>query len=369
MRLSLPRSCLILLLVIAVMERALFALGNLHFGDIDGYSRAMSLHVLNAGGQWQLDGSVALLSPLALISGLPPETVVRFSNPLFSALLVVAVGTCVFRLTRQLWAACIGCGLIAIAPLLLESTYSPRIDIAGAYTILALASLGSSALAATCAALIVLLSGVPTFEPLAAPIACVLLAALLGKALGRVHSIARQVLGLLCSILFSVVLLYAWTGHVPEGALQYEASARACAEIARRFTRNTWLVVSTTYERPFIYGRGWHLEMVEFVSTLSVEQVGNPEFVFPYSVRDLFLFLENQPLRQSDCENCWQNRPISVSQTIDIAVQSYVSPIGRASVEFSAAALIAAYLRSHRDLSVFYSDEHLTVYRVHLRDR
>src|SRR3954451_4074635 len=57
-RLSPLPGYLVLLLFAATCQRAAFALGNLHFPAVDGYSRAMSLHLLNAGELWQPNVSV-----------------------------------------------------------------------------------------------------------------------------------------------------------------------------------------------------------------------------------------------------------------------------------------------------------------------
>jgi hypothetical protein len=49
---------------------------------------------------------------------------------------------------------------------------------------------------------------------------------------------------------------------------------------------------------------------------------------------------------------------------VDPAVAVYGAPLGRASMQFKAARLMAAYLEYHDDLRIYYEDETLVVYQV-----
>jgi hypothetical protein len=142
---------------------------------------------------------------------------------------------------------------------------------------------------------------------------------------------------------------------VDDGPYQYEAAARVCRNIATQFPRNQWLIVSPVQEVAFTYGRGWHYELLDFVSTNSVEQIRRKQYSFPYEVNDIFIFVEKQPLG---------GNTFDLTGTIDRAVLAYHTGLGRSSVEFQAGALLAAYQANHHNASKFYEDQNLMVFHI-----
>jgi hypothetical protein len=150
--------------------------------------------------------------------------------------------------------------------------------------------------------------------------------------------------------------------EAPDGPFQYEAAAQACLRIRYGFPRNSWLVISPGYERAFTADYGWHMELLSFVTNFTPDQVENPAFRFSWPVHDVFVFVEKQPLCEAE--------PVTRGAPWNPAVRR--GPAGcrvgpaRASLEFDAAEMTAAYSRHRRNVSVFQDDEHLTVYHIEL---
>src|SRR5205085_825865 len=147
-----------------------------------------------------------------------------------------------------------------------------------------------------------------------------------------------------------------------DGPYQYEAAARASQAIAAKYPRNSWLIVSPSQELPFTYGRGWHLELKEFVSRFSAASVADPAFRLPYPVAHTFFFVEKRPLWPE--QNEARLASARIDQILDPMSRDYVLPLGRAALEFEAAALLAAYCGSHSDMELVYTDDSLTILRV-----
>jgi hypothetical protein len=147
-----------------------------------------------------------------------------------------------------------------------------------------------------------------------------------------------------------------------DGPYQYEAAARACHAVAANYPRNSWLIVSPPQELSCAYGRGWHLELREFVARTSREQLSRPDFRFAYPVEHVLFFLEKRPLWTSESDN--RLASARMDGAVDSFSRAYLLPLGRAALEFETAELLAAYAASHSDLETLYEDENVAVYRA-----
>jgi hypothetical protein len=141
---------------------------------------------------------------------------------------------------------------------------------------------------------------------------------------------------------------------------QYNASARTAARITREFTRNTWLVVSPVQEVALTYGHGWHMELSEFVEKFSVDEVRRPSFAFRFPVTETFVFVEKQPLMSRGMASGLSG----LGSHFDPPTAPYLLRLNRASMQFRAARLMAAYTATHRNGDVFFEDQHVIVYRI-----
>jgi len=317
------------------------------------------LCALTSGHNWQMDGSAALLAPLVFLSGLHPAAVVRFSGPVFATLLAIAAGFCAFQYSRRKWTAYLASGLAAVLPIAsgrVAAGEIARAEMGAVFALLAIALLRERRLAAGASAAVALLIDINLGRALLGPLACALAAIGSVRLLHLARYPVRALATGFSAAVFTFWLCSSLGARIPDGPYQYEAAAKACSQIARQFERNTWLVVSSGYELPFTYGRGWHVELLDFVDT--------PSFAYP--ARDIFFFVEREPLWPADVRGS-RTAParINLAQLSDRALWAYDSSLGRASVQFEAAAALAAYARTHADLRAFYQDEHLVIYWLH----
>jgi hypothetical protein len=347
------------LVVCALVERTGFAFDNLRFLGSETYQRALSLETLVAGGAWQWNGPVALVAPLAHFSGAGGSTVVRFAGPLFTLLLAVAAGYCAWVYSRRFSAAYLACGLLALYPSRfgLDSLGEPAgAEMACVFWILAVAELRKSWKYAVMAAAVALMLHQQFTPVLAASLLAILLALLLSSIAIILPGFLTMPARVGAAALFVALLMRPL--RLPaeaDGPFQYESSARVAARIAREFPRNRWLIVSPAQELHATYGRGWHVELSEFVREYSPAELNRPRFRFPYSVDDLFVIVEKEPLRQPARDAAMADDDYSYQ---------YFTQIGRTTLEFEAAQLMAAYTAAHSDTSVYYENEQIIVYRI-----
>jgi hypothetical protein len=395
------RTCALLcvLAALTLMHRAWYPLHNLRYSRIETYSRTLDLQKFAHLDSPVADGAAYILEPLRVFSGLYPDSVIRFSGPLFSTLLVLAVAFCAFRFLRSVQAGLIAAALMAAWPVLAGIQHSGEIssaELAAVYWVLGaafLAARGASpqtpltdaanyrattirerfrtslqgrswqlAVYALSTALLVSWRIAPVVLVAAV---CVPLAYAIVRLIGTVPVRFRSI-PVSAAVGVTVLMLLAdCAPAVADGPFEYEAAARACRSIATQFPRNEWLIISPVHELAFTYGRGWHFELLDFAFTHSIGQTSLREFTFPYNVKDIFVFVEKQPLsslRQGG--NTDDFASLDLTQTMDRSVLAYDTGLGRASIEFQAGALLSAYAANHVDVSIFHEDERFIVFHV-----
>lgn len=370
LRLRLPfvsrTSALFCLLVSATfLERAWYPLHNLRFARIETYSRTLDLQKFMHGDAPFADGAAYILQPLGVFSGLYPDSVIRLSGPLFSVLLVLAVAFCAFRFVRSTEAALIAAALMAAWPVIAGIRPAGEIgssEIAAVYWVLGAAFMGRSWHWAVCAFSMALLTSWKIPVILGAAAVSVALAYAFVR-LSDITSTRLRSISAGAVTGFVVLLLLAdCDSQAAEGPFEYEAAARACHTIATQFPRRQWLIISPVQELAYTYGRGWHFELLDFVSTHSIEQITPREFSIPYDVRDIFIFIEKQPLQGKSVREIVS---FDLTQNMDRAILAYYTGLGRTSIEFQSGELLAAYGVNHRDISTFHEDERFVVLHIH----
>ncbi len=333
-------------------------LHNFRFLTTLGYSQTLSLGALVNGAPWNRDGSIALLAPIVVASGLDPATVLRLSVPLIYGLILCAIALCTISYSKSPWAAFLAVTLFWLY------TRGPGLDAATAADgtlwaclFLLLASVvGPKSLGyAYCGMLLAWLSA-PSFPELfPVAIGCVFVALVLNRYLVLTPLLVRKA-GIAILVLASATTMTGPLRSYPlDGPLQYESSARAAAKIAREFSKNQWLIVSPMHEVAYSYGRGWHTELPQFLEEFPIAKVADKAFHFPYEVRDVFVFIEKKPLAQAS------NLAIPGNS---LNSYYYSTNPGRASMEFRTAELIAAYAATHENISVYLQDQYVMVYRI-----
>ncbi|HEY9648546.1 MAG TPA: hypothetical protein V6C88_19355, partial [Chroococcidiopsis sp.] len=78
--------------------------------------------------------------------------------------------------------------------------------------------------------------------------------------------------------------------------LEYERSARKALELSTRLSPQQWLIVAPIEQFHETYGRAWYEDLNTFVDRYE-ERVQDPQFQFPYTVPDLFIFVEKRPFK------------------------------------------------------------------------
>ena len=335
-----------------------YPLTNYRFLGIQTYARVISLQTLVAGNAWNADGSVAFLAPVVFLSGLDAATVIRLSAPVFFALLMGAVAWCAFQYSHALWCSTFAAGIFWLYTrnFGIDSVGEPAgAEISAFFLVLAAASIRRSPGYAACAAVLAWLIEPSYPGILLAALACIFVALLVYWCYSRAPRLARQTVATAFLFVLGLSLNSALRSAPADGPYEYESSARMAAAIAREFPRNQWVLVSPVHEAAYSYGRGWHVELTDFVQTFSDAKLANPEFHFPYQVDNIFVFVEKRPLPQV----AKLVLPGSPRGSFFYSTSS-----GRASLEFQAARLMAAYSSSHSNIRVFFEDKDLIIYCV-----
>jgi hypothetical protein len=350
---------LVLLLICVAIGAIWYPISNDRFQEIGSYSRALSLSILTSGQSWQVDGSTAFLAPVVFFSGLPAVTVIRHSNVLLALLLAIAAGYFVFRRTGRAGSAALAIAAAALA--VQAGRGAPELAAAEIALIFWFFGLGNTKRPLWnlyfAIALALLISLTPDRRSLM--IAGIVVAiALLSTLLERLYLLFPR--GAVPILLGLVAVAQPITMPAVDGPFQYEAAARAVRYIADQFPRNRWLVVSPVHETPFLYGRGWHLELVEFTETYTAEQVAAPDFQFSYEPEDVFIFVEKVPLAAGISSAA----ALQMLEELDVSILAYNTAQARQSLEFTAGRLMAAYRKSHPETKTFYEDHSLIVYHV-----
>lgn len=355
-QLGVPLVAALLMVTAAVSLRSVeFALHHVRMERIESYARAISMQALMRGEAWDHDASIVLAAPLSMISGLPADAVIRLSGALVTSLLVLATAWSALNLLGRGGAALAAATILAGTMIATHLTPAEpgAAEWAAIFLVLAIGLLRNHGGAAVLSLLTGLLihQGIGVQAWLA--VMSITAASLAAPAAHRVPAL-RPLLPALSALLVVAAAL----GISPKPAaapLQYDAAARTAHRIAAEFRTNDWLVISPGFEVAQTYGRGWHAELADFVNAQTEEQLRNPAYRLPYATGSIFVFVEKRVLDQP---------MFSFSQNGDRASYYYGTRLGRASLEFRAARLMAAYRASHRDTSIYYEDDDIVVYRI-----
>jgi hypothetical protein len=282
--------------------------------------------------------------------------------------LLLALGTCncIFeRKNRQEASLTTICCLIIVAiasPTLLILALIGSIGlIAGKRLALALVSIVWTSLA--------LISAIPNNPLQIDRLFLVTLPIALSLLLGLLFLVTNQLLKIIlekwseltCLILIFAISINFLLPIAPKiNYLEYESAARKSLEIRSLFPVKRWVIVAPVEQLAQNYGFGWYEDLAVFTKRYA-DKVNKTNFKFPYSVPDLFVFVEVRPfVSRTDL----QSLPYSLLS--DPTFSNYRSSVGRASLEFEALKLCEDYLRNHGNGSVYYEDKDLKIYHFRL---
>jgi hypothetical protein len=306
-----------------------------------------------------MDGSIAFLAPVVFLSSLDGATVIRFSGPLLMGVLSLVAFASVRSSSGKTSS---GLAASAIVVTLTAISNSAEMQAGGVALIFWLMSriLWSRCRwdATWSIALALLIEPIPGFNTIVC--GCLILALSLIERVGEsswrvLHRVGPT---LAAGAIVCLVALPLERGKTH--TRQYNITARTVKKIVREFPRNTWLVVSPVQEVALTYGHGWHLELSEFVEKYTVDEVQRPEFSFRFPVTETFVFVEKQPL----ASQAMASGLSGLGTHFDAPMAPYLLRLNRASMQFRAARLLAAYQATHRNTEVYLEDENLIVYRI-----
>ena len=139
--------------------------------------------------------------------------------------------------------------------------------------------------------------------------------------------------------------------------VEYDAAARKSLDIATTFPRYRFMVVGPVEQWALTYGRGWHMNLYEFVERVGAA-LERPVYQLPFNVDDVFVFVETQPFATFAREP----RHVPFAVLNDPVFRHYRSLPGRSSLQF-AALDVCERLRQIAPAEIYYQDDQLRIYR------
>ncbi len=151
----------------------------------------------------------------------------------------------------------------------------------------------------------------------------------------------------------------------PEAAtqhsLEYESIAENASLIAEQFPHERWIIAAPVEQLAEIYSLGAFEDLASLVEKAGINDLSKA-LKYGDNYDDLFIFVEKSPF------NLFNSEPASVAfpVLVDSTYRNYRSPAGRASLESRALHLCESYRSTHRNVSIFFEDEHTRIYRIRL---
>jgi len=142
--------------------------------------------------------------------------------------------------------------------------------------------------------------------------------------------------------------------------LEYESVASNASAIAEQFPHQRWIIAAPVEQLAEVYSLGSFEDLASLVNAATHDDL-SPALSFGSNYEDLFIFVEKLPF------SVFEGEPSTVEYSIlvDSTYRYYRSPAGRASLEMKAMRLCEGYRRTHRNMSVFFEDDNVRIYRVH----
>jgi hypothetical protein len=197
-----------------------------------------------------------------------------------------------------------------------------------------------------------------TLLPLAAAIA-------IGAFIAFVHSTLKPLAGkhidaLVLAVCLIVAALWVRPNYLVGQFLEYEEAAQQTKKINTTLPRQRWEVIAPVEQLPETFGFGGYEDLALWVQKYK-DQVGDPEFHFKDPPQDMLIYVEKNPFQMYAAEPAM----VSFATLTDATYRNYRSPAGRASLESDALQLCEKYRANHADMTTFYEDQNLKIYRIH----
>jgi hypothetical protein len=179
-----------------------------------------------------------------------------------------------------------------------------------------------------------------------------------------VWSAGMQARPVLAAVVVALALIRIPPATEVTQALEYDSIARATNAISHQFTHQRWSIAAPVEQFAEVYSLGGFQDLAALVNASSSGDISQP-MMGNDGWDDLFIFVEKMPFTP------FSKEPTSVSfvTLTDSTYRNYRSPAGRASLEVRAMQLCEAYKKNHKNMTVFFEDENVRVYRLNrIRD-
>ena len=197
-----------------------------------------------------------------------------------------------------------------------------------------------------------------TMLPLAAAIGA-------GCFIAFIHSTLTAVAGkrtdaLVLALCLIAAVLWLRPNRLVGQFLEYEEAAQQTKKINTTLPRQRWEVIAPVEQLPESFGFGGYEDLALWVQKYK-DQAGDAEFHFKDLPDDMLIYVEKIPFQMFASEPAM----VSFATLTDATYRNYRSPAGRASLESDALQLCESYRAHHSDMTTFYEDQNLRIYRIH----
>ncbi len=168
------------------------------------------------------------------------------------------------------------------------------------------------------------------------------------------------------AIVAVLLLGFRYPASPPPGArLEYDGAANSYLRIRASFPALDWTIVSSGEQYSQALGKGWHYQSSEFVRDYTVADASYPSFELPIPTSYVFIFAEKVPLHVDRLS--WPSPTVadgSPGSAWDSSSAAHGQRNDRADIQAKLIAWAEAYMRSHRNIEVFYEDKEMVVYMI-----
>ncbi|NJR39197.1 MAG: hypothetical protein HC781_10645 [Leptolyngbyaceae cyanobacterium CSU_1_4] len=164
-------------------------------------------------------------------------------------------------------------------------------------------------------------------------------------------------------LIFAIFVNFLLPLSPPIAYLEHDIAARETLVLNARLSAKQWMLIAPIEQLSETYGEAWYGDLAEFVDTYT-DSVQQTDFNFPFSIPDLFVFVEKKPFKTFPIEPS----NISGESAFDPVYRNYRTFVGRSSLQSEAMKLCETYRQTHPDSSIEYEDHVLRVYHFHLPD-
>jgi len=142
--------------------------------------------------------------------------------------------------------------------------------------------------------------------------------------------------------------------------IEYNSAVSIYYRVKKDYPRYDWTLVAPVEQYQEAFGYGYHYELWKFNEDFTMEDALNPAFDIPIPTTYIFIYVEKVPLR------IWTNNELATTPEGHKGKTEihYRDAAGRAKLEKSMWEWCEAYLKTHDNMTVFYEDEVLKVYKV-----